>query len=149
MKELPSDLFAIYFSGFSAHVIEIDGVLYPTLEHAYHCVRFDDPNIRAAIRDARSPELAWELSQTHKSQRRQLVEDEKIALMTQLTRAKIEQHADVRRALAATGDARIVKRIIAGPPGDGFWDIAEGSGRNEWGKIWMQLREEYRTQGLL
>lgn len=148
MNDVDAALFAIYFSGFSAHAVEVDGVVYPTLEHAYHCVRYRDPAIVEEIRATRSPEMSWEISQKHKAARDQLTDEQKIELMTKLTRAKIMQHASVREALVQTGDARIVKRIIAGPPGDGFWDIADGQGRNEWGKIWMQLRNDIQ-RGLL
>lgn len=139
-------MFALYFSGFSAHALEIDGVIYPTLEHAYHCLRFSDAAIAEEIRAARSPEKAWELSQRHKANRTVLSDKEKIELMTMLTRAKIQQHPDVRHALIASEDQTIVKRIVSGPPGDGFWDIADGSGRNEWGMIWMTLRKELRER---
>jgi len=100
--------------------------------------------IRNRILVARSPEVAWELSQEHRSVRAQLTEEEKLALMGALCRAKLEQHPLVRRTLEESGDRVIVKRIVTGPPGDGFWDIGDGEGRNEAGKIWMQLREEIR-----
>ena len=148
MNEVSAAVFAIYFSGFSAHALEIDGIVYPTLEHAYHCLRFGDQEIAEEVRQARSPEAAWELSQRHKSTRSVLTDDEKIALMSRLTQEKIRQHASVRSALIDTGEMQIIKRIIAGPPGDGFWDIGSGEGRNEWGKLWMRLREDARA-GLL
>jgi ribA/ribD-fused uncharacterized protein len=142
MKEFPAELYAICFSPFSAHAIEFRGKLYPTVEHAYHCLRFSDEGIAEEIRSARSPESAWELSQTHKPSRAVLSEEEKLHLMTVLDRAKLEQHPLVKEALRSSDGLLIVKRIAIGPPGDGFWDIADGAGRNEAGKIWMKLRDE-------
>jgi predicted NAD-dependent protein-ADP-ribosyltransferase YbiA (DUF1768 family) len=51
-RSLPPEIFAIYFSAFSAHALEIDGVVYPTLEHAYHCLRYTDAKIIEEIRAA-------------------------------------------------------------------------------------------------
>jgi ribA/ribD-fused uncharacterized protein len=142
---MPLEIFAIYFSAFSPHVIEYKGVVYPTVEHAYHCLRYSDPAIVAEILAARSPYEAWKISQTYKRARMPhfTADDAKIALMTDVMRAKLEQHEDVRQALLASGDQQIVKRITTGPPGDGFWDDGgDGRGANHVGRIWMQLRPE-------
>jgi hypothetical protein len=143
-KTVSPEIFAIYFSGFSAHAIEVEGAVYPTLEHAYHCLRYDDPRIIKEIRSTRSPELAWAVSQKYKASRlpKFSQEPEKLMLMESLIRAKFEQHEDVRRALRETREAEIVKKITTGPPGDGFWDIGDGTGANHVGKIWMKLRSE-------
>ena len=147
MKEVPPEIFALYFSAFSPHAIEYEGVIYPTVEHAYHCLRYSDPKVVKEILDARSPEIAWRLSQGHKATRspEYLDENKKLALMSKLMRAKLQQHEDVRRALVETGEIPIIKRIVAGPPGDGFWDIGDdGRGENHVGKIWMILRAELK-----
>lgn len=137
-------IFALYFSGFSAHAIDYKGVRYPTLEHAYHCLRYDDAQIVEEIRATKSPEEAWRVSQTYKGKRlaKYAENDKKLELMEALMRAKLAQHADVRRALVESADRSIVKKIVSGPPGDGFWDIGEGEGDNHVGKIWMKLRAE-------
>ena len=142
-ETLPLDIFVTYFSAYSAHTIEFDGALYPTVEHAYHCQRYDDPAIRQEILQARSPWQAWRISQRYKSQQQAGFNDRKAEVMEALCRAKLQQHEDVREALLASGTARIVKHITTGPNADGFWDDgADGSGRNESGKIWMRLRAE-------
>ncbi len=65
--------------------------------------------------------------------------------MKDLMRAKALQHQDVRKALLGTEDAQVVKHITTYPPGDGFWDDGEhGEGKNEIGKIWMEIREELK-----
>lgn len=149
MEKLPLELFAIYFSPYTAHAIEIDGVVYPTVEHAYQCARYTDKNIREEIRATRSPVKAWEVSTKYKHL--QIPEfankEHKRAVMKELMRAKALQHEEVKKALLDSGDAQIVKHITTYPPGDGFWDDgADGTGQNETGKIWMELREESRSQ---
>lgn len=150
MDRLSPEIFAIYFSGYTAHVIEYKGVVYPTVEHAYHCQRYTDPTIIEEIRFARSPFKAWEVSQRHKSQQLPDFNDRKREVMKELCRAKMEQHEDVRQSLLDSGDLPIVKHISTGPKPDGFWDDGEdGTGRNETGKIWMELRDELRSHAFL
>lgn len=140
------ELFAIYFSAYTAHAIEYDGVRYPTVEHAYHCLRYDDPEIIEEIRMAKSPVLAWQVSQKYKNKQIDGFGDRKREVMKTLYRTKLEQHVDVRNALFESGDVLIVKHITTGPKADGFWDDGEdGKGRNESGKIWMELRDESRV----
>jgi len=145
MDRINDAIFVTYFSGYSAHQIEYKGVLYPTVEHAYHCQRYADPEIIKEILAARSPRKAWEVSQKYKAQQMLDFNDRKAQVMEELDRAKMEQHEDVQRELLATGDLLIVKHWVAGSPPDGFWDDGkDGTGRNEVGKIWMRLREELK-----
>jgi ribA/ribD-fused uncharacterized protein len=138
-----SDIYAKYFLAFSAHPITFNGIEYPTVEHAYHCLRYDDPAVREYIRSAPTPLEAWERSQAHKHVQTAGFPERKRGVMKMLCRLKLEQHPDVRSILRGTGDADIVKHVSGGPKPDGFWDDGEdGTGQNEAGKIWMELREE-------
>jgi ribA/ribD-fused uncharacterized protein len=144
---LPTDIFERYFSAYSAHAIERDGVLYPTVEHAYHCARYSDRSMSEEIRSARSPLQAWEISQRYKDRQSAGFVERKVSVMEELFRLKLAQHDDVRRALLDSGDIEIRKHITSGPRADGFWDDGEdGTGENMAGKIWMRLREELRSQ---
>ncbi len=136
-------VFSVCFSPFTAHAIEYGGVLYPTVEHAYHAQRYADPAIREEICTARSPLMAWSVSQKYKAQQQPDFPERKVSVMKELCRAKLEQHADVRQALLESGDRAIVKHTVVGPGPDGFWDDGgDGSGKNMTGVIWMALREE-------
>ncbi len=142
---VPLHIFAIYFSPYTAHAIEIDGVVYPSVEHAYQCQRYTDEAIREEIRSARSPVLAWQLSSKYKHLQKLEFKDpdHKLSVMEMLMRMKVAQHADVCTALLDTGDARIVKHITTYPPGDGFWDDGEdGKGLDHMGRLWMKIRDD-------
>lgn len=145
MERISDDVFVTYFSGYSAHMVEYKGVLYPTVEHAYHCQRYTDAAIVEEIRTARSPFKAWQISQKYKTQQLPGFGEQKISVMEELCRAKMRQHEDVQRELLASGEIPIIKHWTTGSPPDGFWDDGvDGAGRNETGKIWMRLREELR-----
>ena len=145
MEKLPTEIFVTYFSPHSAHAIFVDGVLYPTLEHAYQSMRYDDLDIKEKIKNAKSPFLAWQISQEYKSLQNENFKnnDHKVKVMFDLSVLKYNQHEDVKKALIDSGDSTIVKHIFNYPPSDGFWDDdVDGSGLNHIGKIWMKIREE-------
>lgn len=124
---------------FSAHSIVYDGELYPTVEHAFHALKFKDDTLREQVRTCGSPLAAWKLGREFKSQRRKDWDDIKVGVLTELVRAKVTQHEDVRSALIATGDEVIVELN----PNDDFWGGgADGKGQNNAGKILMRVREE-------
>ena len=142
---LPLEIFYIYFSPYTAHAIEIGGVVFPTVEHAYQCQRYTDPKIIEEIIKATSPVKAWEVSSKYKHLQIPEFKNEeyKLEVMGRMMRLKMEQHEEVRKALLDSKDLEIIKHIVTYPPGDGFWDDGEdGKGLNHIGKIWMKLRSE-------
>ena len=63
----------------------------------------------------------------------------KTSVMKEIIKAKIDQHEEVRNALQASGK----EEIIENSPEDYFWGSGkDNTGRNELGKIWMEIREE-------
>ncbi len=145
MEKVPLEIFAIYFSPYTAHAVEIDGVVYPTVEHAYQCSRYTDEAIREEIRAQRSPVKAWETSTKYKHLQIPEFKDEsyKLRVMKELMRAKAMQHVEVQKALIDSAGKQIVKHITTYPPGDGFWDDGEsGEGLDHMGRMWMDIREE-------
>ena len=146
-KTLPLEIFFIYFSPYTAHAIEINGVIYPTVEHAYQCLRYEDEKIINEIKNARSPVQAWEISTKYKHLQIPTFREHKLETMKILMRAKTDQHKEVRKTLLDSGDLQIVKHITTYPPGDGFWDDGEdGKGLNHMGRIWMELRDELKKK---
>jgi len=147
-QKLPLEIFYIYFSPYTAHAIELDGVSYPTVEHAYQCQRYIDKKIIEEIRNAASPLKAWEISTKYKHLQIPGFRDEKYKLevMKKLLRLKAQQHEEIRQALIDSGDAEIVKHIFTYPPGDGFWDDGQdGTGLNHMGRMWMEIRNELKA----
>lgn len=143
-KTLPLEIFYTYFSPYTGHTIEIDGVTFPTVEHAYQCARYTDPKIIEEIRAAKSAVKSWEISSKYKQFQIGDFKNEehKLTVMKKLMELKTAQHDDVRKALVDSGNLKIVKHIVSGPPGDGFWDDGEdGKGHNHMGRMWMEIRD--------
>lgn len=123
-------------SNFSAHEVVIGGVTYKTAEHAYQTAKFSDSARREKIMNASSAFLAREFGQSEEGRTENF---DKVKVMKEIMRAKLQQHADVRMILLQTGEQQIIKNH----PDDYFWGTgADGTGKNMMGKIWMELRTE-------
>ena len=83
---------------------------------------------------------AWREGQKYKNREDLSVPGfDKLAIMEDIFRAKLAQHADIADILRESGDAPVLKEWAA----DYFWGTgADGSGENQMGKLWMKLREE-------
>jgi len=125
----------------SPHAVEIWGRVFPTVEHAYHYRKFSEtaPDLADQIAAAKSPSIAMRLAAKFKTSRRHDWDTVKVDIMTELDRAKAEQHQDFRDVLFATGD----RELIESSPWDSFWGCgADGKGQNIAGKILMKIRDE-------
>lgn len=129
-----------FMSNFSAFRVIVWGVDFDTSEHAYHYGKFDKVDIKEQIATARSAHFALKLAHQYRDQRR-LDCDEvyKLRIMSEVVRAKHDQHEYIQRKLKATGDAWLIENS----PTDAFWGRGpDWRGRNELGKIWMKVRAE-------
>lgn len=132
-----------YFAlhNFSAHAILYKGIVYPTVEHAFHASKFDDEKIREEIRIAGSPFLAYELGQKYKSIRKNNWDEIKVDILYEIMVEKVRQYEEVKNTLLATGD----EEIVEDNPNDDFWGNGQdGKGQNQAGKILMKIREELK-----
>lgn len=122
--------------------IEIDGLIWPTVENYYQAAKYVDIDYRTQIRSAQ-PRAAIELGRKPKGvQIRSDWNDEfKLQVMRKAVRAKFTQHAGLRDLLLSTGDAFIAEHGDK----DDFWgDGGDGHGQNWLGRILMELRDELK-----
>ena len=127
-----------YLSPFSAHEIELSGVVYKTAEHAYQTLRMV-PDAQKKIRETKSPLDAWRLAQKCKKENKLDSAVNKDELMEQIFRAKLVQHSDIKDILLESEDRELLKVYDT----DYYWGTgADGSGENKMGKLWMKLRDE-------
>lgn len=130
-----------YLSNFSAFFVEIDGFMYPTSEHAYHCYKFPDRLKQAAIRRASSAHEAFKMAERWKPYRIPDWDNVKADVMRRILRAKVEQHEYVRRKLLETGDRELIENSWR----DDVWGWGPNrDGQNLLGKLWMEIRAELR-----
>ncbi len=129
------------FSNFSAHAIELDGLLWKTTEHYFQAQKFDDPDYRERIRLSPSPKEAADLGRSRSVPLRPDWETIKETVMYRAVKQKFSTHTALQVLLLSTGE----EAILEAAPGDHYWGTGQdGTGKNRLGILLMQVREELR-----
>lgn len=130
-------------SNFSSFQVEWRGRVWPTSEHAYQAAHFFDkaPELVEEIFNARSAHVAFEIAKSNADLASDNWHEIKPRIMREICRAKLEQHPYVQRKLMQTLDLPLVEDS----PKDDYWGWGlDKNGRNELGKVWMELRDWWR-----
>lgn len=129
-----------FLSNFYPSRIVMDGITYPTVEHAYQAAKTLDLQGRATIHQSNSPSQAKTRGTWVKL--RPDWEQIKLKVMKDLVRQKFYSSVSLMERLLQTGDEELVE---GNTWGDRFWGVYEGDGENHLGKILMEVREEIRS----
>ena len=132
-----------WLSNFWPVKIEYQGLVYPTVEHAYQAAKTNSPGLRQKIQ-------AIPVNEPGKAKRigKRLVIDQDIwettkeRVMLQLLREKFKDPV-LRAKLLATGNAQLEE---GNNWGDTYWGVCLGKGKNRLGILLMQVREELRFE---
>jgi ribA/ribD-fused uncharacterized protein len=125
-----------YLSNFYPSTIRFEGVLYPTVEHAYQASKTTDLKLREIIRKAPGPMEAKKLGKC--LQLREDWENVRIDIMRCLIKEKFS-NPFLSHLLIKTKDADLIMNNLWN---DRFWGVCRGTGENWLGKILMEIREE-------
>jgi len=135
------------FSNFFPAPVEIDGVTYPTNEHAWECSKFSmtAPEIAKRIQVAETIEAAKTIAWTDgMDKKREDWDVVKVDMLLGILRAKFKQHATLRSKLLETGD-----RLLVNVDTDKWAGMSAAggiaTGDNNVGKALMQVRNELRS----
>lgn len=123
-------------SNFYEAVVHLDGVAYPTLEHAYQAAKTLDPAARAAIAAATTPGRAKRAGR--KVPVRADWDDIRLDIMETLVREKFS-HPHLANFLRSTAPAPLIE---GNTWGDTFWGVCNGVGENHLGHILEKVRAE-------
>lgn len=127
-----------FLSNFYPAIVELDGVSYPTVEHAYQAAKTLDYKLREQVNSIMKPGGAKRWGR--KVALRYDWEIVKQAVMLSLLRWKFARQP-LRGRLLATGRATLIEGNVWG---DTYWGLCEGVGENKLGVLLMQVREEMR-----
>ena len=137
-----------FLSNFAPAQVKLDGVDYPTVEHAYQAAKTLEPEGRERIRAASTPDLARKMGR--KLALRPDWPEVKVEVMRDLVRQKFEGRPDLQKLLLATGDAELVE---GNTWHDNFWGqcrcsrCAGATGLNWLGRVLMEERMRLRVTG--
>jgi len=138
----PNDDFG-FLSNFALATIKIDSVKWPSSEHYYQAQKFNDPQLQDSIRQASTPDKAFSLSREYA----QFVKSDWMAVrdsvMRDVVMKKFSQNPFYAYQLVATGEQVLTEHSHK----DTYWgDGGDGSGRNELGRILMDVRSHLALQ---
>ncbi len=125
-----------FLSNFWPAEVALDGVRYPTVEHAYMAAKTEDPALREVIRSAATPGIAKRTAK--KLVLREGWDAMKLAVMTDLLAQKFAPGTDLHDQLRATAPALLEE---GNTWGDRFWGVCRGEGCNHLGKLLMAIRD--------
>lgn len=127
-------------TNYFAAPIELDGKVWPTVEHYFNAMKFPgDPTYQEAIRTANTPEAAKRLGMTKDRPMRPDWDLYRDSVMRNALRAKFEQNPPLKELLLGTGN----RTLIDVNPIDLYWGVGKNrKGENRLGKLLMELRAE-------
>lgn len=128
-----------WLSNFHPAPVVLDGVTYPTVEHAFQAAKTLDPLERRRMLLQPNPGKVKRLGQ--RVRKRPDWKAVRLSVMFELLRQKFA-HAPLRQALLETGDAVLIEGNVWG---DVYWGQCGGVGQNHLGKLLMRVREEVRA----
>ena len=130
------------FSNFAAAPFQLDGDLWPTVEHYFQAQKFEDAGYREQIRYAATPGKAKSLGRTRAIPIRADWNEVKESMMLKALRAKFSTHAERQDLLLSTGDELLIEKSAR----DYYWGCGHwGTGKNRLGHLLAQVRAELRA----
>jgi ribA/ribD-fused uncharacterized protein len=129
-----------WLSNFLAAPVELDGIVYPTVEHAYQAAKCDDPVYRQWVLKCSTP---FQAKHAGRAAARRAPEwrDRSIQVMFDLLVQKFTQ-PEFRELLLATDHREIIE---GNTWGDAFWGVDRRlGGENVLGRLIMEIRGALR-----
>jgi len=126
-----------FLSNFYPSEVEIDGMKYPTVEHAYQAAKTFNSTEREMILKQETPGKAKRAGK--KVHIRLDWEGIKISIMYYLVRQKFKNDVELKNKLMNTENEKLVE---GNTWGDTFWGVCRGVGENHLGKVLMKIRGE-------
>lgn len=128
-----------WLSNFYPCQVSYEGLVYPTVEHAFQAAKTLDQSVRISIATLGDPASAKHIGR--KLPLREDWEEIKIDVMRTLLRRKFSQQF-FKVLLLGTKDTPLEE---GNHWGDKFWGTVNGTGQNQLGKLLMEIREELRS----
>jgi hypothetical protein len=125
-----------FLSNFYPSPIVYEGIVYPTVEHAYQAAKTSERLLKQRIASMATPA---EAKRAGKTLYRVGWHNVSLQIMKDLVRLKFTINSDLKYMLLMTNDAYLEETKQWH---DTFWGVCEGVGENHLGKILMKIRKE-------
>lgn len=125
-----------FLSNFTPCQIVYEGVVYPTVEHAFQGAKCKHPEDKAKIAMLAIPALAKKAGR--RVDMRVDWNEIKVRVMKELLTLKFAD-PELRKALLKTGNAVLIE---GNTWNDTFWGVCDGKGENYLGRLLMEVRKD-------
>jgi len=128
---------------FSKHGFELDGEHWPSVEHYYQAMKFENGDRQKKVREAEHPKKARRLGRRRFTSIRRDWGKIKTVMMTRAVYTKCRAHSEVAQALLETNNNKLVENSQY----DYFWGCGrDRRGNNAYGKVLMNVRNKLREE---
>jgi ribA/ribD-fused uncharacterized protein len=128
-----------YFGTFSLHPFRLEDKVWPTVEHYYQAMKFEDLNYQEIIRLAETPKKARKLGRRRFKRLRKDWKKVKLLYMTRAVYTKCCTHPNITTRLLTTNNTRLVENSLY----DYYWGCGrDRRGKNTYGQILMNVRKK-------
>ncbi len=127
----------------SQHGFHLDDADWPSVEHYYQGMKFENLEYREKIRQASHPKQARKLGGSRFKRVRKGWKKMRRVVMTRAVYTKCRTHTEVAEQLLATGDLLLVENSAY----DYFWGCGrDRRGHNTYGQVLMDVRDKLRQE---
>ncbi len=130
-------------SSFSRHGFDLEGQFWPSVEHYFQAMKFEDPQVQEKVRQAEHPARARRLGRSRFRRLRKDWSKVRRVIMTRAVYTKCRTHPEVAERLLGTGDSRLFESSQY----DYFWGCGrDRRGHNTYGLVLMDVRNKLREE---
>lgn len=130
-------------SSFSRFGFFLDDAEWPSVEHYFQALKFEDPKYREVIRAAPHPRKARKLGRSRFKKLRRDWKKVRRVVMTRAVYIRCRTHPEVAARLLETGEARLVESNAY----DYYWGCGrDRRGNNTYGEVLMDVRRKLREE---
>ena len=133
-----------WLSNFAPVKVMFNGLIFPSVEHAYVAAKFDDINLQKEVQKLPNAGDAKKFGRKNKDAVAKDFDEVKLTIMKKLLMQKFNQ-SPYRGKLLATGNCHIEE---GNHWNDTFWGVCKGKGENNLGKIIMAIRTDLKVVGI-
>ncbi|MFQ3244703.1 MAG: ribA/ribD-fused uncharacterized protein [Arenicella sp.] len=123
----------------SPHPFQLDDYLWPTVEHYYQALKFDNADYQMKILSAPSATQAKSLGNARFKKKRSDFKQVRTTLMTRAVYTQAKTYSNIAERILQTGSANLVENSQF----DYYWGCGrDHRGDNHYGKILMNVRSK-------
>ena len=130
-------------SSYAMYSFELEDLSWPSVEHYFQAMKFEDVQFREKIRQTKTAKKARSLGRSRFHKVRSDWKKIREVIMTRAVYIKCRTHDVVSQKLLETGESKLVENNLY----DYFWGCGrDRRGENTYGKVLMNVRDKLKEE---